>query len=607
MMRMAARLTSFLKTYWRYLALAFLGALGGAAADLLQPWPLKILFDHLFSSKPLPLAIRGVVIAMSGPGPRGILLFALWAVLAIAFLNAVSSFLQDYFMPRIGHWVMHDLRRQLYWHMQRLSLAFHEEQRVGNLLSTLTADIQAVRELIESALIGMTINSLTLVGMIAVMLVIDWRFALLALSVTPVLFLVVYRFTRRIKEASRDVRRREGAVTSVAQEVLSSMRVVQAFTREDYEQARFERENQERVSAGIRARTLQAQFKPIVELLVAAGTVLVLWYGTRQVLAGRLTPGSLLVFLAYLSRMYKPMRELSKQSDILSRAAVGLERVVGALETEQKVLDLPGARIAPRFQGEVEFENVSFAYRAGTPVLKNISFRVEPGQVIALVGLTGAGKTTLISLIPRFHDLNHGSIRMDGWDTRSYLLASLRSQISLVLQETILFYGTVRENIAYGRPEATLEEIVAAAKTANAHGFIEQLPEGYETKIGERGVTLSGGQRQLLAIARAIVRDSPIILLDEPTTGLDATSEALVMEGLARLTLGRTAIVIAHRLTTISRAHRILVLERGEIVERGTHQELLAAGGRYAELYELQFRGQARVLSSQSLGGFVES
>src|SRR5438132_5820964 len=599
-MRGLIRFVKFLRPYLFFLALALLGALGETASDLLHPWPLKILFDNVIAGKPLSSGIGWLVSAIFGDGAGAVLHFALSAVLAIAVLNGASAFMQDFLMPRVGHWVLHDLRRQLYWHIQRLEFAYHDERRLGDLFSTITSDIQAVRELIESALIGLIVNSLTLVGMIAIMVIIDWRFASLALSITPVLFIIIYRFTRRIRQASRDARRHEGAVASVAQEVLSSIRVVQAFTRETHEQARFERTNEKRVQAGIRHRTLQAQLKPMIDLLVAAGTVLVLWYGTHQVLTGSLTPGSLLIFVAYIGRLYKPVKELSKQIDILSRATVGLERVTEILDTERRVQDLPGARPAPRFQGRIQFEDVSFAYRAGVPVLKNVGLTVEPGQMVALVGPTGAGKTTLLRLIPRFDDPDRGCIRIDDRDIRSYTLASLRGQISLVLQETVLFYGTVRENIAYGRPEASFDEVVAAARTANAHGFIEKLPNGYDTLIGERGMTLSGGQRQLIAIARAAIREAPIRLFHEPTTGLDSTSEALVMEGLARLLKGRTAIVIAHRLTTISRADTILVLDKGEIVERGTHEKLVAMGGRYAEFYELQFRGQAPGEARQS-------
>jgi subfamily B ATP-binding cassette protein MsbA len=380
------------------------------------------------------------------------------------------------------------------------------------------------------------------------------------------------------------------------------MCVVQAYTREDYEQSRFERENRQLVAMGIQASTLRAALVPVADLLVAIGTALVLWYGAHEVLTGGLTVGTLLVYTAYLSRLYGPMRDLSKLSDTMYRASVGMERIYGVLETERAVRDLPGARPAGPLRGQIEFEHVSFGYRAKTPVLKDISFRIEPGQIVAVVGSTGAGKTTLASLIPRFNDPARGCVRIDGCDARSYTLASLRSQIALVLQETILFYGTVRDNIAYGRPDATLEEIIAAAKTANAHEFITALPEGYDTLIGERGMTLSGGQRQRIALARAIIRDAPILLLDEPTTGLDASSEALVVEGMVRLMAERTVLVIAHRLSTIMRADLILVVEHGEIVERGTHQELLARGGRYAELYELQFRGQAPVPHGDSLG-----
>src|ERR687886_312299 len=581
------RLGGLLRPYWKYLIVALLATLGDAAAGLLQPWPLKMVFDSVLARggviapQHLPPALAHLVDALFGAGQLSVLYFA---------------------MARVANWVLYDLRRRLYWHVQHLSLSYHDERRVGDLMSTVTGDVQLVQDMIAEGVIDFVINVLMLVGMTVVMFAINWRFALLALSIAPFLFVVVYRFTRRSKKASRAVRKQEGRISSMVQEVLSSMRVVQAYTREDYEQKRFEQENQRRVVAGIQVSTLKAALTPLVELLVAVGTALVMWYGAREVLAGRLTAGELLVFLAYLSRLYGPMRNLSKFSDVMFRASVGLERIYGVLETQREVRDLPDARPAGPLRGHIEFEHVSFAYGTGAPPLKDISFSVEPGQVVALVGSTGAGKTTLASLIPRFADPSQGSVRVDGCDVRSYTLASLRSQIALVLQETILFYGTVRDNIAYGRPEATLEEIIAAAKAANAHEFITALPEGYDTLIGERGVNLSGGQRQRIALARAIIREAPILLLDEPTTGLDASSEALVVQGMARLMENRTVLVIAHRLSTINRADLILVLEHGEIVERGTHQELLARGGRYAELYELQFRGQAPVAHGEGRG-----
>jgi len=588
-------MSSLLKPYRLSVGLALFGAVGEAGSDLLLPWPLKLLFDQLFGRKPLPHGVATVVGAVFGHGPLAILYFALSGLLLTTLLGSASSFAQDYYMPRVGQWVMHDLRRKLYWHIQSLSLAYHDERRLGDIMNTLTGDIKVVSDMIEAALVGVIMNSLSLAGMIVVMFVIDWRFSLLALSVAPLLSWVVYRSTRSIKQASRDVRKHEGAVASVALEVLSSIRVVQAFTREDYEQTRFEKKNEERVHAGIRAKTLQALRKAKVEVLVAAGTVVVLWYGTHHVLNGTLMPGALLVFLAYLNRMYKPLRGLSKESDVISRAAVGFERVVEILDTECTVKDLPGAQPAAALAGNITFENVSFRYPGGPPVLKDISFTAKAGQVIALVGSTGAGKTTLVSLVPRFQDPTAGRVSIDGRDIRDYTLSSLRRQVSLVLQETVLFYGTLRDNIAYGRPEATQEEIVAAARAANADEFIDRMADGYETVVGERGVTISGGQRQRIAIARAMIRNSPILLLDEPTTGLDASSEALVLDGLSHLIEGRTAIIIAHRLSTIARADLILVLENGEIVERGTHEELLRAGGRYWELFRLQFRIQAPV------------
>jgi ATP-binding cassette, subfamily B, bacterial len=585
------KLARFLRPYRWYLAVALAGALAEATADLLQPWPLKILFDQVFSHRQMPALVKSIVSRLlAGTDTQGVLLFVLFGVVGVTVLSALGSFVQDFVMPRVGHWMMHDLRCALYWHIQRLSLAYHDERRMGDLMSTLTGDIQSVRELVESALVGLFINTLAIAGMVTIMLSMDWRFALLPLSVTPFLGALIFIFTRRIKKASRAVRKREGAVTSVAQEVLASIRVVQAFTREDYEQARFERENVQRVNAGIRARTLEAQLKPGIEIMVAVGTALVIWFGARQVLAGTLQPGGLLVFLAYVTRLYRPIKEMSKQLDTVGRATVGFERILEILETERTVADLPGARPAGTLAGGIAFEHVAFSYRKAEPALEDISFIASPGQMIAIVGSTGAGKTTLLSLIPRFHDAAKGRILLDGKDVTSYTLASVRSQMSLVLQETVLFYGSVRDNIAYGRPEASFEEIQAAAEAANADGFIRVLPNGYDTLIGERGVTLSGGERQRIAIARAMIRNAPIVLLDEPTTGLDASSEALVLEALARLTQSKTSIVIAHRLSTIMRADCILVIEHGHIVERGTHHELIRQEGRYAQLARLQFR-----------------
>ena len=601
-MQTIVRLARLVRPYWKSFIVAVLAVLGDTATNLLQPWPLKMVFDNVFRAKPLAPGLATPIAAVFGPGREGVLYFALAATVALVILSGLCTFIQSFVMVRVASEVLFNLRRRLYWHILRLSLSFHEGRRTGDLSKTLMNDGQYVQEMIASGALDFAVSMLTLVGMVVVMFLLNWRFALIALSITPFLFATIYRFTPRIKKATRAVRRKDGAIADIVQEVLSSIRVVQAYTREDYEQSRFEQGNQQLVTMAIQTTRMRAALVPVADLLVAIGTALVLWYGAHEVLAQHLSMGTLLVYIAYLGRLYGPMRDLSKLSDTMYRASVGLERIYGVLETERAVRDLPGARPAGPLRGHIEFEHVSFGYRAKNLVLKDISFSIKPGQIAAVVGSTGAGKTTLASLIPRFNDPSEGSVRVDGHDIRSYTLASLRSQISLVLQETILFYGTVRENIAYGRPEATLEEIIAAAQTANAHEFIMELPEGYDTLIGERGVNLSGGQRQRIALARAIIREAPILLLDEPTTGLDASSEALVVQGMARLMEDRTVLVIAHRLSTIMRADLILVVEHGEIVERGTHQELLAQGGRYAELYELQFRGQAPVPHGDGLG-----
>src|SRR5712671_5487726 len=585
------RIIDLLYPHWGTLSLAFIAVLGESITDLLEPWPLKIVFDYVFGSKRMPNWLASVV-SYIGTDKFSILNFAVLAVIVIAIFGAVSSYFEKYLTTSVGQWVMHDLRRVLYSHIQKLSLSYHDQKRTGDLISRVTSDIDAVQNLVSSVLLGMVVNVLTLAGMTVVMFYLNWEFTLIALMVAPGLFLVVYYYTHRIKRASRAVRRKEGEVVNVLEEVLSSIRVVKAFAREDFEQKRFERESLASVEAALEARSVKAKLPPLVEIIVACGTSLVLWYGARLVLSGTLTPGELLVFLLYLGKMYKPMRELSKMTDTISKASVGWERIRGVLENEMQVRDLPKAKRAPRFKGRIEFDHVDFSYNGGQPVLKDVSLKIRPGQLAALVGPTGAGKTTIVSLLPRFYDITGGQIRIDGTDIRLFKSKSLRQQISFVLQETLLFRATVAQNIAYGKPEATRQEIIRAAKLANADEFIQKMPEGYQTMIGERGMTLSGGQRQRLTIARAIIRDSPILILDEPSTGLDAASEQLVFDALSNLMEGRTSIVIAHRLVTVRRADVIFVIDAGRVVEQGTHEELLKGGALYAKLYELQFSGE---------------
>jgi ATP-binding cassette subfamily B protein len=582
-----------LKPHVAALSFGFIAVVGEGVANLLEPWPLKIVLDNVMRSKPTHGWLTHLIQSRVGDDKLAILKFACVGVLGIAALDAVSSYTEKYLTTSVGQWVTHDLRRALYSRIQQLSLAYHDEKRSGDLLSRVTSDIDAIQSFINTALLGALINFITLVGMIGVMLYLNWRFTLIALSVAPILFLVVYTYTRRIKKASREVRKKEGEIVSVIEEVLSSIRVVKAFAREDYERQRLEEQSLEGVEIGLRARGLKAKLAPLVDIIVAVGTCLVLWFGARLVLNGSLSAGSLVVFILYLGKMYKPMQELSKMTDAYSKALVGYERIQEVLQTDKEVKNLPGAIRAPRFKGKIEFDHVGFSYTPETPVLKDVSITIEPGQLAALVGPTGAGKTTIISLIPRFYDPISGMVKIDGTDVKRFKQKSLRQQISFVLQETVLFHAPIWQNIAYGKPEASQSEILRAAELANADEFIKKLPEGYDTMLGERGMTLSGGQRQRIAIARAIIRDTPILILDEPTSGLDAASEKLVFEALDRLMEGKTSIVIAHRLSTIRRAGVIFVIKDGVIAERGTHDELLKAGGLYSELEQLQHKAEA--------------
>jgi subfamily B ATP-binding cassette protein MsbA len=580
-----------LRPHWKLLAVAFVAMLVQSAADLLEPWPLKVVFDYVLGTKRMPSWLAEWM-----PGDTlGVLNVAAAAVIAIAIIGALSSYTEKYLSTTVAKQVGYELRHMLYHHVQRLSLSFYEQRRTGDMVVRLTSDIDATEDLISSAALGIALDVLTLVGMMTVMFYLDWRFSLIGLSVAPFLFIIVYRLTRRIKKATRAVKRKESELASVVQESIASVRVVKAFAREDFEEERLDHESQESVALALRARSMKARLPPLVDILVAIGTCLVLWFGVRLVLEGQLTAGALLVFILYLGKMYKPMKDLAKTADTWSKAAVGFERIAEILSIERQVRDRPGARPAPPFTGRIEFAHVRFGYTPDQTVLEDVNLVVEPGQRAALVGLTGCGKSTLIGLIPRMYDTVGGSISIDGLDVRRFTLESLRRQVSFVLQEAVLFHTTVAQNIAYGKPDATRDEIIRAATLANADEFIRRLPDGYDTVIGERGETLSGGQRQRIAIARAIIRDAAVLLLDEPSAALDPQSEELVFQGLDRLLEGRTSITIAHRLATVRRADVIFVLNDGVISERGTHDELLALNGLYARLYRMQFQTRAGV------------
>src|SRR6516225_4580060 len=479
-------IAGLLEPHSKLLAFGLVAVLGEGVANLLDPWPLKLAFDT-FGNKGLGHGLNRWVTSAIGSNKATILAFAAFAVIGIALLDAVCFYTDKHLTTTVGQWVMHDLRRMLYSHIQHLSLDYHKKKQTGELISRLTSDIDAIQSFIVSNMLSFLVDGITLLGMVGIMFYLNWRFTLIALSVAPLLFAVTYSYTRRTKKATREVRKKESEIVSRLQEVLSSIGLVKALAREDYEQRRLEEESAESVQIALRARSLKAKLSPLVGVIVAVGTALVLWFGGRLVLAGSLSAGSLIVFIWYLGKMYKPMQDFAKMTDSYSKAVVGYERIREIFETEAKVQDLPTALRAPRFRGSIEFDHVSFGYVPGRFVLRDITFRIEPGQLVALVGPTGAGKTTIANMIGRFYDPNAGSVRIDGRDVRDYSQKSLRDQMSFVLQESILFRAPVWQNIAYGKPEATRSEIRRAAEMANAHEFIVKLGEGYNTIIGERG------------------------------------------------------------------------------------------------------------------------
>jgi ATP-binding cassette subfamily B protein len=584
--RIAGHFWPHLRKQWLLVIGSMLALLAEVGLQLLEPWPLKFVFDRVIAPSPSPS--RSAIPLIDALDPIVVLTLAAIGLIAVTGLRALASYANTVGFALVGNRVLTDVRSALYRHLQYLSLSFHSKARSGDLALRLMSDVGTINDVAVTALLPMVTSALVLVGMVALMVALRWELAVLALLTTPFFWVRATRLSRQIQEASRKQRQRDGAMAATAVESMGAIKLVQALSLERVFADAFSSANKRSLREGVRASRLSASLERSVDFLVAVATALVLLYGALLVRQHALTAGDLLVFLSYLKSAFRPVRDFAKYSGRLAKAAASGERVVDVLERRAEVRDLPGAVSAPAFAGGVRFENVSFAYEPGQPTLEEISLDVPPGCHVAVTGASGSGKSTLVSLVLRLYDPVSGAVTIDGQDIRRYTLASLRIQMSVVLQDTILFAGTIRENIGYGAPEATVGEIEAAALLANAHDFIQALPNGYDTIVGERGVTLSGGQRQRIALARAAVRPRTILVLDEPTTSLDEQSARAVSAALERIAFARTTLLVSHDLELVSRADLILFLDHGRVIERGTHDELMRADGRYAFLFRLQ-------------------
>jgi ABC-type multidrug transport system fused ATPase/permease subunit len=581
---------SLVRPYRGTLLIILSAMLVETAMSVAGPWPLKIILDNVVGSHKLSSWLDDFLRpVLSGGSKMQIAAAAAIAALIIAVLGAIASYVASYYTTSVGQWVANDLRLRTYHHLQQLSLSYYDSHQTGTLLSTITSDVQTIQGFASSSTLGIVVDLFTIVAMLFIMFRLNWDFTLIALAVTPFMLLLVSRFKKAVKKATHEVRKEQSKIVAVVDQGLQSMRVVKAFGRQDFAEKELAEVSRATVTASLKARRVKALLSPIVAVTVAFCTAIVLWRGSALIIAGVMTAGALTVFLSYLNKFFKPVQDLATMTNAIAQAAVGVERIRGILDADTIIPERPDAREPQALRGEIEFDHVAFAYDADAPVLTDVSFKVKAGQMVGVVGPTGCGKSTVVSLIPRFYDATAGAVKIDGADIREYKFHALRDQIGYVLQEPQLFEGSVRDNIAFGKSGVTEEQILEAAKLANADEFIARMPHGYDTMIGERGETLSGGQRQRIGIARAIIRNNPILILDEPTAALDTESESLVMEALERLMKGRTVITIAHRLSTIRDADKIVVLKGGVVAEEGSHDELIARNGVYAELYRIQF------------------
>lgn len=567
------RLLAYIKPYKKRLAAAVVCIIMAAGANLYLPWIIKDMIDDVLMSKDM------LMLNLIAAG-----------ILVVMFTRGVFYYGQSYLVSYVGQRVIIDVRSVLFRKFQKMPLSYYDKQQTGTVMSYITNDVSAMQSAIVDNLIELVTESSILIGSLAMMIYLDWKLSLLTLMTIPLVGFAMKIFGRKLKRSSTVIQERAAEITSLLQESISAIRVVKSFVRETYEIRRFDEQNWKNFQAAMKNVKLSSLLTPTVEFLAAIAVTFIVWFGGYEVVNEVITAGELVAFLTYAVNLANPVKRLSRVYAAIQRAMAAADRVFAVMDLEEKITDVPGAKPLPPIKGQVEFKDITFSYKEGQPALQHISLKAEPGQMIALVGPSGSGKSTIANLIPRFYDVDSGTISIDGHDIRQVTADSLREQIGLVPQETMLFSTTVMENIRYGRLDATDEEVVEAARAANAEEFIKDLPEGYDTKLGERGLNLSGGQRQRLAIARAILKNPRVLILDEATSALDTESEKIVQDALDKLMVGRTSFVIAHRLSTIFNADQIFVVENGHLREHGTHEELLAAGGLYSNLYNIQFR-----------------
>lgn len=574
-MTLYLRILSYIKPYMHRLIFAMFCTIMAAAGNLYIPWIIKDMIDEVLADK------NGTMLNWIAA-----------SIIAIFVVRGLFWYGQNYLMSYVGQSVIIDIRAAVFKKLQRLSVSFYDKNKTGTIMSYVTNDVNALQSAMVENTIEMITEGFILIGSVVAMIYLDWRLTLFTVCTFPVVLWFMEFFGKKIRKTGGRIQECTADITSVLQESVASARVIKSFVREDYEVDRFDVENRANFRANMKNAQLMATLTPVVELVAAIGVTMIIWYGGNNVINGTITAGSLVAFLTYAVNISNPIKRLTRVIGNIQKALAAAQRVFMIIDMPEEIAESRDAKKLPEVSGKVEFQNVSFAYDDKGNVITDLSFSVKPGEVTAIVGPSGAGKSTIANLLPRFYDVNKGDIKIDGHSVREVTLDSLREQVGIVPQETMLFNGSVYNNILYGRLDATKEEIEAAAKAANAHDFIMQLTDGYETKLGDRGVNLSGGQRQRIAIARAILKNPRILILDEATSALDTESERVVQEALDRLMVGRTSFVIAHRLSTVKNADKILVLEKGNLVESGTHDELLALDGLYAHLYKIQYRNK---------------